>query len=68
MRSVAPNMKASMARDYERGRRTEVEALLGALVRLADRFGVEAPATRTLYAILKLRAAQIGMGVSVPER
>jgi 2-dehydropantoate 2-reductase len=53
---IAPRgMKASMARDFERGGRTELEALTGALVRLADVRGVDIPATRTAYAILKLR-------------
>jgi 2-dehydropantoate 2-reductase len=53
--SVAPTMKASMARDFERGKRTELEALTGALVRLADARNVSVPATQTAYAILKLR-------------
>jgi 2-dehydropantoate 2-reductase len=52
---AAPTMKASMARDFERGARTELEALTGALVRMADARGVDVPATRTAYAILKLR-------------
>jgi 2-dehydropantoate 2-reductase len=47
--------KASMARDFERGNRTELEAITGALVRLADARGVDVPVTRTCYAILKLR-------------
>jgi 2-dehydropantoate 2-reductase len=55
MQQAAPGMKASMARDFERGNRTELEALTGALVRLADAQGVDIPATRTAYAILKLR-------------
>jgi 2-dehydropantoate 2-reductase len=48
-------MKASMARDFERGTRTELEALTGALVRMADARGVDIPACRAAYAILKLR-------------
>jgi 2-dehydropantoate 2-reductase len=52
---AAPTMKASMARDFERGSRTELEALTGALVRMADERGVDVPATRTAYAVLKLR-------------
>jgi 2-dehydropantoate 2-reductase len=52
---AAPTMKASMARDFERGTRTELEALTGALVRMADARGVSVPAARTAYAILKLR-------------
>ncbi len=55
---VAPTMKASMARDFERDGRTELEALVGALVRLADAHALEVPATRTAYAILKLRERQ----------
>jgi len=51
-------MTTSMARDFERGRRTELDALAGALVRLADAKGVDVPATRTAYAVLKLRARQ----------
>ena len=48
-------MKASMARDFERGTRTELEALTGALVRMADARGLDVPASRAAYAILKLR-------------
>ena len=47
--------KASMARDFERGNRTELEAITGALVRLADSKGVDVPVSRTAYALLKLR-------------
>jgi 2-dehydropantoate 2-reductase len=49
------SMKASMARDFERGRRTELEALTGALVRLAEANGIDVPTTRAAYAILTLR-------------
>jgi ketopantoate reductase len=44
-----------MARDFERGRQTELEAITGALVRLASEHGVDVPVTRTAYALLKLR-------------
>jgi 2-dehydropantoate 2-reductase len=47
--------KASMARDFERGNRTELEALTGTLVRMADAKGVDVPVFRTAYALLKLR-------------
>jgi 2-dehydropantoate 2-reductase len=56
---VAPTMKASMARDFERGGRTELEALTGAIVRLAEKHTVDVPASRAAYAVLKLRQ---GMG------
>jgi 2-dehydropantoate 2-reductase len=55
IRSWAYEGKASMARDFERGRRTELDALTGALVRLADARGVDVPVTRMAYALLKLR-------------
>jgi 2-dehydropantoate 2-reductase len=48
-------MKASLARDFERGRKTELDALSGALLRLADAHAVEVPATRIAHAVLKLR-------------
>lgn len=53
--NAPPNMKASMARDFEKGGRTELEALTGALVRLAEARGVDVPAYQTAYAILELR-------------
>jgi 2-dehydropantoate 2-reductase len=55
MANAPPTMKASMARDFERGRRTELEALTGALVRMAEAKDVPVPASRTAYAILKVR-------------
>jgi 2-dehydropantoate 2-reductase len=65
MQQAAPGMKASMARDFDRGKRTELEALTGALVRLADARSVDVPATRTAYAILKLRQ-QVEAGIENP--
>jgi 2-dehydropantoate 2-reductase len=68
-RGLPPTVKASMARDFERGGRTELEALLGKLVQLAETHGVDAPAFRTIYAVLKLRErASEPMGVSAPGR
>ncbi len=61
---IPPTMKASMARDFERGGRTELDALTGAIVRLADQQGVDVPATRACLAILKLREAQKTMGAA----
>jgi 2-dehydropantoate 2-reductase len=71
VRNVPPAWKASMARDFERGRRTELEAIIGALVRRADALGVPVPTSRAVYAILKLRAQteagtaeQVGIGAA----
>jgi 2-dehydropantoate 2-reductase len=52
--------KASMARDFERGNRTELEALTGTLVRMAAEKGVDVPVARTAYALLKLRTTVAG--------
>jgi 2-dehydropantoate 2-reductase len=43
-----------MLQDLELGRRLELECIAGAVVELADRLGIPAPHTRTLYACTKL--------------
>jgi 2-dehydropantoate 2-reductase len=55
LRTAPAQMKASMARDFEKGGRTELEALTGALVRLAEARGIDVPANAACYAVLKLR-------------
>jgi len=58
--------KASMARDFERGNRTELEALTGALVRMADTMGIDVPVSRVAYALLKLREqGEPGSGIGL---
>lgn len=44
-----PLTKSSMLVDLENGRQTEVEALQGTLIRLAEKHGVAVPATREIY-------------------
>jgi 2-dehydropantoate 2-reductase len=46
--------KTSMLQDYEAGRPMEIEAVVGAVVELGERLGVSMPATRALYACVKL--------------
>ena len=46
--------KTSMLQDLEAGRPMEIEAVAGAVVELGDRLGVPMPATRTVYACVKL--------------
>ena len=46
--------KTSMLQDLEAGRPTEIDPMVGSVVELADRLGVEAPHLRTLYANVKL--------------
>jgi 2-dehydropantoate 2-reductase len=45
-------IRISMLQSVERGRHIEVEAMLGVLVRTAERHGVDAPVTRTVYRML----------------
>ena len=46
--------KTSMLQDLEAGRPMEIEAVVGAVVELADRLGVPIPSTRAVYASVKL--------------
>jgi 2-dehydropantoate 2-reductase len=48
--------KTSMLQDVEAGRPIELEAVVGAVVELADRLGVPMPHTRAVYACAKLMA------------
>lgn len=50
-------MKSSMQRDLERGRRLEVDALSGAVVRYGRKVGVDTPVHHSIYAALKLQSA-----------
>ncbi len=50
-------MKSSMQRDLERGRRLEVDALSGAVVRYGRQVGVDTPVHHAIYAALKLQSA-----------
>ena len=46
--------KTSMLQDLEAGRPTEIDAIVGSVVELADRLDVPVPHLRTLYACVKL--------------
>jgi 2-dehydropantoate 2-reductase len=46
--------KTSMLQDLEAGRPMEIEAVVGAVVELGERLGVAMPATRAVYACVKL--------------
>lgn len=50
---IPGSMRSSLLIDLSQGKRTEVEALQGAVVRLASRAGVPVPIMATLYAVLK---------------
>ena len=51
-----PDAKASMLQDLEQGKRLELEAMHGTVVRLGEALGVPTPVSRFMYAALKLRA------------
>jgi 2-dehydropantoate 2-reductase len=51
--ALPPSTRSSLLIDLQAGRRLEVEALQGALVRRARAHGVEVPIMETLYAILR---------------
>ena len=50
---IPGSMRSSLLIDLSQGKRTEVEALQGAVVRRAARAGVPVPIMSTLYAVLK---------------
>jgi 2-dehydropantoate 2-reductase len=52
---VRPDFSTSMERDFQKGKRTELEWLTGTLVRIAAERKVDVPAHRALYAVLKLK-------------
>jgi 2-dehydropantoate 2-reductase len=54
--------KASMLQDIEAGRRTEIDTINGAAVRIADRHGHPAPLNRAMVALIKGREAALGIG------
>ena len=54
MRGMHPGFKSSMQRDLERGKRLEVDALTGVVVRLAAKHGISVPVTACVNAVLAL--------------
>jgi len=51
--ALPPTMRSSLLIDLSMGKRIEVEALQGAVVRRAQRAGLPVPVMSTLYAVLK---------------
>lgn len=52
--TFSPDWRSSMARDLEAGRRLEVEALSGTVVRRARKHGLPAPVNQAVYASLAI--------------
>ncbi|EME39337.1 hypothetical protein DOTSEDRAFT_56757 [Dothistroma septosporum NZE10] len=58
--------RPSMWVDWEAGRRVEVEAILGEVVRRARAVGCEVPRTESLYALLRMaQGLRLGQGTNV---
>lgn len=51
--AAAPDMRPSMQRDLEAGRMSELESMIGVVVRLGRERGVPTPVMRLAYALLK---------------
>jgi 2-dehydropantoate 2-reductase len=58
METVPKTMRASLFIDLQAGKRIEVEALQGAVVRRGAARGVPTPIVRTLYAVLRAAATR----------
>ena len=54
--------EASMLQDVKAGRRTEVDAINGAIVEAARTAGIAAPLTETLWRLVKLEEAKLAEG------
>lgn len=50
--------KSSTLQDIAAGRKTEIEALTGSVLILADKYGIEVPYNRAVYAIIKFVEAR----------
>jgi 2-dehydropantoate 2-reductase len=57
-----PTQVSSTSQDIALGRRTEIDALNGYLVRQAEALGVDVPVNRTLHALVKLRERSAAAG------
>lgn len=53
--------RISMHQDFEAGRKPEVEAIVGAVIELAERAHVAVPVTRMIHALVRARAVGDGL-------
>ncbi len=58
---MPPGSTTSMQRDFEAGRKSELESLTGWIVRRAEALGVEVPEYRRLYGVLSARERAQGL-------
>lgn len=66
--SLAPTSTSSLQRDVMEGKPSELDAQLGAAVRLARESGVAAPATEMLYSFLLPQEQAARRGLEVEQR
>jgi 2-dehydropantoate 2-reductase len=50
--------RSSMGQDVDKKKRTEIDAINGAVVRFADEAGISAPVNRTLTSLIRVLEAQ----------
>jgi 2-dehydropantoate 2-reductase len=55
------NVKTSMLQDVEAGRPIEIDAILGAVIELAQRLHIATPVNQTVYALARMRAQTFGL-------
>ncbi len=60
--------KTSMLQDLEAGRPMELEPVVGAVVELGEKLGIDMPYTRTVYACTKLLGASVAQPVAQTAR
>ncbi|MCL6563938.1 MAG: 2-dehydropantoate 2-reductase [Firmicutes bacterium] len=66
-RPAGPAHFASMAQDIFRGRKTEVEALNGAIVRLGEAHGVPTPLNQAIFALISALEKSPWRQMAIPE-
>ena len=54
------HFKTSMLQDFERGRAIELDAILGAVIEIADRLEIPVPTLKCVYALTRARAKTHG--------
>jgi 2-dehydropantoate 2-reductase len=59
LESYGPQLRSSMLRDIERGRRVEVDALNGVVVREGERLGLDVPLNRLIWTLLSLHNERV---------
>jgi 2-dehydropantoate 2-reductase len=58
--SAVDKIRPSTLQDVERGKRLEYDAITGAMIRAAERHGIQVPVTRAMHALLKLLDQRAG--------